>query len=87
MNRDPKNTAFAAEDFISENAVRNALERQARSLPASTADGGDGLSTELRTAAGDPSPRASRPRRLRRWSVAELIAGAVARPPTGGVAH
>ena len=24
---------------------------------------------------------------LRRWSVAELIARAVARPPTGGVAH
>jgi hypothetical protein len=28
-----------------------------------------------------------RPTKLRRWSVAELIARAVPRPPAGGVAH
>jgi hypothetical protein len=32
-------------------------------------------------------PRVPRPTPLRRWSVAELIARAVPRPPAGGVAH
>ena len=31
--------------------------------------------------------RAGGPTQLRRWSVAELIAGAVARPQAGGIAH
>lgn len=35
----------------------------------------------------DAAPPPRRSSRLRRWSVAELVARAVARPPAGGVAH
>jgi len=38
-----------------------------------------------RRASNDPP--ASGPTQLRRWSVAELIARAVARPQAGGIAH
>ncbi len=86
MNKELDNTAFLAGDFISENAVRGALERRPRTLPTRVAEAGDRQSTDL-SAVEDASPRTSRARRLRRWSVAELIARAVARSPTGGVAH
>ncbi len=33
------------------------------------------------------APRPTGPTKLRRWSVAELIAQAVPRPPAGGLAH
>jgi hypothetical protein len=70
--------------FISETAVRGALERRTRSLTTHEATGGASQPTD---AAADSSSRGNRPRLLRRWSVAELIAGALARLPAGGVAH
>ncbi len=77
MNKELDNTA---RDLISENAVRDALDQRSSVLPAETADGGDRADDHA------ASP-ARRPRRLRRWSVAELVARALARPPTGSVAH
>ncbi len=84
MNKELDTTTFRPGAFISESAVRGALERRTRSLP--TQAGGAGSSQPSDTV-GDPSSRVSRPRRLRRWSVAELIAGALARSPAGEVAR
>jgi hypothetical protein len=48
-------------------------------------------SPEKRLTSNDPEPTtpepAPRPTLLRRWSVAELIARAVPRPPAEGLAH
>ena len=63
--------------FSSEGAVRAALERRRRRQPASPAGSAD---------RGLPSA-GTQPRPLRRWSVAELVARATARPPSGGLAH
>ena len=68
MSNDRSQTTYGAGAFISEDAVRGALERRRRGRPTNDAP-------------------AARPTRLRRWSVAELIARAVPRPPTGGVAQ
>ncbi len=87
MNNQFETTAFPAGDFISERAVRGAPARRPQRAPTHPAQARDGQPAERETAADGPSPRASRSRRLRRWSVAELIAQAVARPHTGGVAH
>lgn len=56
--------------FISEDAVRGALQRRARD----------------RRRDGSASAVGGRTK-LRRWSVAELIARAAPRPPAGGVAN
>ena len=84
MNKELDTTTFRPGAFISETAVRGALERRTRSLP--THAGGAGRRHPSDTV-GDPSSRVSRPRRLRRWSVAELLAGALARSPAGEVVH
>jgi hypothetical protein len=68
MSNDRNHTAFRAGAFVSEDAVRGALDRQRRGRPTNNA------------------PAAGRPQ-LRRWSVAELIARAVPRPPADGAAH
>jgi hypothetical protein len=68
MSNDRNQTTFRAGAFLSEDAVRGALERRRRDRPANNAP-------------------ASGRTQLRRWSVAELIARAVPRPPAGGVAH
>ncbi len=87
MNNEGENTTFLAGDFNSENAVRGALQRRPRDLPTRTDDTRRSHPTDRPAGADDaPAPR-SRSGRLRRWSVAELIAGAVTRPPTGGIAH
>ena len=67
-------TTFDAADFVSEVAVRGALSRRSETHPV-PAD-----------AAGSAA-QAAGTRRLRRWSVAELVAQAVPRAPAGGVAH
>jgi hypothetical protein len=84
MNKELDATTFRPGAFTPETAVRGALERRTRSLSNHEASGGVSQPTD---AAGDSSSRGNRPRLLRRWSVAELIAGALARPPAGGVAH
>jgi hypothetical protein len=63
MNTHSKRTASRRGDFISEAAVRGAINR--------------------RQAAHERGPSARRTAPLRRWSVAELIARAVARPIDG----
>jgi hypothetical protein len=68
MSNDRKRTNFTAGAFVSEDAVRAALERRRRSRPTN-----------------NTAVVAQRP--LRRWSVAELLARAVPRPPADGVAH
>jgi hypothetical protein len=80
MNTELDSTTFLAGDFISENAVRGALMRRPRTVSA------DARGAE-RPAATDEGARASRPRRLRRWSVADLLARAVVVPPTRDAAH
>jgi hypothetical protein len=67
MNDERNQTTFRAGAFVSEDAVRSALERRRRGRPITN------------TPAARRTP-------LRRWSVAELIARAVPRPPAGGVA-
>jgi hypothetical protein len=47
----------------------------------------DGRPAELTSATDAQAARADAPRRLRRWSVAELIAAAVPRAPAGDGAH
>lgn len=74
MNIQPDKTTFAPGNFISEDAVRDALQRRSQTDPA-PAEG------------AVPAEQAAGTRRLRRWSVAELIAQAVLRGPAGGVAH
>jgi hypothetical protein len=80
MNKEPHSTAF-----ISENAVRGALDRRWRNLRADV-DAGDGRPIQI--PAGDHAVApTNRSRRLRRWSVADLIARAIARPPNAGLAR
>jgi len=87
MNKELENPAVRSGDFVSDHASRGAFNRRRRNLPIDAANSRDGRPTELTAAADDALPGASRPGPLRRWSVAELIARAVVRPPTGGVAH
>jgi hypothetical protein len=71
MNNAPPHT------FFSEDAVRSALHPRVDN-PAM--DAPDCRQSDGPVAAGDASRRAKRPRGLRRWSVAELVARAVAQP-------
>ncbi len=64
MSKQSKKTTFRSGDFISERATRGVLNQR----QTSTAD-------DART-----SNEARRPAPLRRWSVADLIAQAAARP-------
>jgi hypothetical protein len=75
MRREPTKTNFPTGDFISENAVRAVFGRRRPTSPH--------LVNGMPERAGvDTSPPASEARRLRRWSVAELLALAVVRPPS-----
>jgi hypothetical protein len=78
-------TTFHAGDFISEDAVRGVFGRRRTSLRSPADDAG--RPAEAATDAENvflqkrPSPR------LRRWSVAELVAGAFARPQVERMGH
>lgn len=87
MNTDFNNSGSHAGDFISESAVRGALRRRPRARSTTTAYAAADHRTDSAARTDDASPRAGGSRRLRRWSVAELIANAVPRPTKGGVAH
>lgn len=79
MSKEPTRTDFPAGDFISENAVRAMFGRRRPTSPNTRAH------TDKAAAARsheDASATTGSPRRLRRWSVAELIARAVAPPPS-----
>jgi hypothetical protein len=66
MSTQSTKTRFRLGDFISERATRRVLNPGRTSTP-----------DEVRSA-----DQARRPASLRRWSVADLIAQAAARPPT-----
>ena len=64
---------------------RNQITFTARALVSDDADC-DALNQRRRGRPTNSAPAAGRTQ-LRRWSVAELIARAVPRPPAGGAAH
>lgn len=77
MNSEAPQTALPGEDFSSNDAARGALHRRAGNRRT---DAPDHARSDTPVPADDASARAKRPRRLRRWSVAELVARAVAQP-------
>jgi hypothetical protein len=85
MNIKSKRAASDRGDFISEDAVRGVLSRRRRTRQAAPADASDsaGRPVTVATAADGQSPSARRAGPLRRWSVAELMARAAARPVDG----
>ena len=80
MSTKPTSTEFPAGDFISENAVRAVFGRRRPTSPTTSARAMNG--PHASAAGGDTSASAGSTRRLRRWSVAELIARAVPPPPS-----
>ena len=83
MNPQSTRAGFHAGDFVSEDAVRGALGARRRALQATPVDADAGVTAVGGTAADGASSGARRTAPLRRWSVAELIARAVARPADG----
>ncbi len=86
MSKESTPTAFPARDLISENAVRGVFGRRwERTPPTSATEPVHAAPANPPTASEDISPAAGGPPPLRRWSVAELIARAVAAPPADGI--
>ncbi len=86
MNQGRRRTTFRPGSRISQSAVRDASpgpQIQTTEGPAAE----HRRSTEAQAVAAHASPPGGRAKPLRRWSVAELLAGAVSRPPTGAVAR
>jgi hypothetical protein len=80
MSKEPTKTEFPAGDFISENAVRAVFG--GRRPPSRSRAAYTGHAVTAPHSPEDSSGPAGGARRLRRWSVAELIARAVAPPPS-----
>jgi hypothetical protein len=87
MIKESTRTRFRAGEFISEDAVRGAFGRRPRTRPAHPAEAVGALAANRPIEREEASPTAGRPAPLRRWSVAELIARAVAAPPADAVGH
>ena len=79
MSKEATRTDFPAGDFISENAVRAVFGRRQPTSPGTPAHAVNGTHS---SAAGEDTAGPATGRPLRRWSVAELIARAVAPPPS-----
>ena len=79
MSKAPTKADFPAGDFISENAVRAVFGRRRPISPAVPARTGRAVPAHSPERSSGPAEGA---RRLRRWSVAELILRAVAPPPS-----
>ncbi len=87
MNHE-QNIACANGGFVTEDAVRGAMSRRWRTRARSAGAARPARSGAVGPGAADRATRrANRSVALRRWSVAELIANGVARPPAGGTAH
>jgi hypothetical protein len=87
MNKELTRTHSLAGALISENAVRGASVRPRRAPSATPAKLASAV-TASPPAAGESTSQPARGQRpLRRWSVAELIARAVAAPPAGGMSR
>jgi hypothetical protein len=87
MNKELTPTHLLAGDFVSENAVRGVFGHRRRTPSTTPTKPPSALPTNPPTAGGDTSPPAVGQRPLRRWSIAELIARAVAAPPADGLSH
>jgi hypothetical protein len=87
MSKESKRTAPLAADLRPEHVVRGAVGRWRRTPPATPTDEVNGLPADPATAAHDAASPARRTTPLRRWSVAELIARAVASRPADGMSH
>jgi hypothetical protein len=83
MNPQSTRAGCHAGDFISEDAVRGALGGRRRTPQATPVDADAGVTAAAVTAADGASAAVRQTAPLRRWSVAELIARAVARPADG----
>jgi hypothetical protein len=83
MNTQSKRAASHRREFISEGAVRGAFSRRRRTRQAGPADAADTAGRTVTAAADGSAPSARRAAPLRRWSVAELMARAAARPVDG----
>jgi hypothetical protein len=82
MSTKATRTEFPAGDFISENAVRAVFGRRRPTSPTTSARAINRLPPHTSAAGQNTSTPAGQTRQLRRWSVAELIARALAPPPT-----
>jgi hypothetical protein len=82
MSKEPTNTRFRAGDFISENAVRGVFGQRRPTSPTIPAHAVSGMPEHSSAPGAETSPPPSEVRRLRRWSVAELLARAVAPAPS-----
>ena len=80
MSTKPTSTEFPAGDFISENAVRAVFGRRRPTSPTTPPRTMNGVPPHPSAAGQDISASAGDRRHLRRWSVAELIARAIAPP-------
>jgi hypothetical protein len=81
-NQEFTKTRPPAADPISENAARGAFGRRRRRIPPTASrEPVTAPPANPPTAGEDTSTRSAGPRPLRRWSVAELIARALAAPP------
>jgi hypothetical protein len=79
MSKEPTRTDFPAGDFISESAVRAVFGRRRRGSQTTAEHTGEAVQAHSPEHTSSP---AGGERRLRRWSVAELIARAGAPTPT-----
>jgi hypothetical protein len=84
MSNESTRTKFLAGDFISENAVRGVFGQGRRTLATASTETVTDALANAPIAGQDTSPPPSGARPLRRWTVAELIARAVAAPPATG---
>jgi hypothetical protein len=87
MNKESTRTQFLAGDFISENAVRGVFGQRRPTPPTTPSEPVTAGPANPPTAGQNGSPPAGGRRPLRRWSVAELIARAVAAPFPDGMSH
>jgi hypothetical protein len=85
MNNEPTRTKILAGDFISENAARGVFGRRRRTPPTTPTEPVTAAPANPPTAAQNASPSPGGLAPLRRWSVAELIARAVAAPAPDGI--
>jgi len=82
MSKEPTRSDLPAGDSIADNSARAVFARRRPTAPRTPTRPDDAMPVLSSAAGGDASGPAGGARRLRRWSVAELIARAVAPPPT-----
>jgi hypothetical protein len=87
MNKESTRTQTLSGDLISENPNRGVFGRRRRTPSATASEPVIAGPSNPATAGQNATPPAGDRRPLRRWSVAELIARAVAAPSPDGISH